>query len=84
MKNDLTTGAWQHDIRCPISIVLLSTSDVNAAVGSIAIVLMGFLGLLHAPWIANGILSNILPEQEDASLQFTRVKGLCINDLSVS
>jgi hypothetical protein len=27
MKNDLTTGAWQHDIGCPISIVLLSTSD---------------------------------------------------------
>ncbi len=28
MKNDLTTGAWQHDIGCPISITLLSTSDV--------------------------------------------------------
>jgi hypothetical protein len=27
LKNDLTTGAWQHDIGCPISIVLLSTSD---------------------------------------------------------
>jgi hypothetical protein len=27
MKNDLTTGAWQHDIGCPISITLLSTSD---------------------------------------------------------
>jgi hypothetical protein len=27
MKNDLTTGAWQHDIGCPISIILLSTSD---------------------------------------------------------
>jgi hypothetical protein len=26
-KNDLTTRAWQHDIGCPISIVLLSTSD---------------------------------------------------------
>jgi hypothetical protein len=24
MKNDLTTGAWQHDIGCPISIVLMS------------------------------------------------------------
>jgi hypothetical protein len=29
-KNDLTTGAWQHNIECPISIVLLSTSDVLA------------------------------------------------------
>jgi hypothetical protein len=27
MKNDLTTGAWQHDIGCPIKIVLVSTSD---------------------------------------------------------
>jgi hypothetical protein len=27
MKNDLTTRAWQHDIGCPISITLLSTSD---------------------------------------------------------
>jgi hypothetical protein len=27
MKNDLTTGAWQHNIGCPISIVLFSTSD---------------------------------------------------------
>jgi hypothetical protein len=29
MKNNLTTGAWQHDIGCPISITLLSTSDVD-------------------------------------------------------
>ncbi len=27
MKNDLTTKAWQQDIGCPISIVLLSTPD---------------------------------------------------------
>jgi hypothetical protein len=27
MKNDLTTGALQHNIGCPISIVLFSTSD---------------------------------------------------------
>ena len=32
MKNDLTTGAWQHDIGCPISIVLLFTSDEGFAV----------------------------------------------------
>jgi hypothetical protein len=30
MKHDLTTGAWQHDIECPISITLLSTSDAPA------------------------------------------------------
>jgi hypothetical protein len=30
MKNDLTTGAWQHDIGCPISIALFSTSDVGS------------------------------------------------------
>jgi hypothetical protein len=29
MKNDLTTGAWQHNIGCPISITLLSTSDAD-------------------------------------------------------
>ncbi len=28
MKNDLTTGAWQHDVGCPIKIFLVSTSDV--------------------------------------------------------
>jgi hypothetical protein len=27
MKNDLITGAWQHDIGCPINIILFSTSD---------------------------------------------------------
>ncbi len=32
MKNDLTTGAWQHDIGCPISITLLSTSDARIEV----------------------------------------------------
>jgi hypothetical protein len=32
MKNDLTTGAWQHDIGCPISIVLFTTSDVDCLV----------------------------------------------------
>ena len=29
MKNNLTTGAWQHNIGCPIKIVLVSTSDVH-------------------------------------------------------
>jgi hypothetical protein len=27
MKKDLTTGAWQHDIGCPIKIVLFLISD---------------------------------------------------------
>ncbi len=29
MKNDLTTGAWQRNIGCPIKIVLVSTSHVS-------------------------------------------------------
>ena len=28
MKHDLTTGAWQDDTGCPISIILAATSDV--------------------------------------------------------
>ena len=28
MKHDLTTGTWQDDTGCPISIVLVATSDV--------------------------------------------------------
>jgi hypothetical protein len=27
MKHDLTTGTWQDDTGCPISIVLATTSD---------------------------------------------------------
>jgi hypothetical protein len=27
MKQDLTTGTWQDDTGCPISIILVSTSD---------------------------------------------------------
>jgi hypothetical protein len=30
MKNDLTTGAWQQDIGCPIKIVLVFTSDASS------------------------------------------------------
>jgi hypothetical protein len=29
MKHDLTTGTWQDDTGCPISIVLAATSDVD-------------------------------------------------------
>ena len=34
MKHDLTTGTWQDDTGCPISIILATTSDVGTAVGS--------------------------------------------------
>ena len=27
MKHDLTTGTWQDDTGCPISIILVATSD---------------------------------------------------------
>jgi hypothetical protein len=54
---------------------------IDATINSIAIVLMGFLGLLCAIRIANGILFDIPPEQEDTLLQFTHAKGLHINDL---
>ena len=27
MKHDLTTGIWQDDTKCPISIILVTTSD---------------------------------------------------------
>ncbi len=45
MKNDLTTGAWQHDIGCPISITLLSTSDVLSG--------LLLLGEQHRLWVKN-------------------------------
>jgi len=31
MKHDLTTGTWQDDTGCPISIILVATSDRNGA-----------------------------------------------------
>jgi hypothetical protein len=35
MKHDLTTGTWQDDTGCPISIVLAATSDDCGADGRI-------------------------------------------------
>jgi hypothetical protein len=35
MKNDLTTGAWQHNIGSPIRITLLSTSDAPPSMGEV-------------------------------------------------
>jgi hypothetical protein len=29
MKHDLTIGTWQDDTGCPISIILVTTSDVS-------------------------------------------------------
>jgi hypothetical protein len=29
MKHDLTTGTWQDDTGCPISIILVTTSDAE-------------------------------------------------------
>ncbi len=54
---------------------------LDAAVNFIAIVLMFFLHLLHVLWTADGILFDILPEQEDAPLQLTHAKGINIDDL---
>jgi hypothetical protein len=46
MKNDLTTGAWQHDIGCPISITLFSTSDDDGGRhGSLGVVCVFYLPL---------------------------------------
>ncbi len=50
MKNDLTTKAWQHDIGCPISITLLSTSDVAVDMSCCGVHLMGacaFCGFIN-------------------------------------
>ncbi len=38
MKNNLTTGAWQHDIGCPIKIILLSTSDGSFLEGDLDLI----------------------------------------------
>ncbi len=42
MKNDLITGAWQHNIGCPISITLLSTSDAVLDVSVKLVVILPF------------------------------------------
>jgi len=55
MKHDLTTGTWQDDTGCPISIILDTTSDVTdiqKLVGKLARLGEG------APWI-NKIMSHI-------------------------
>ena len=49
---------------------------IDAAVDSVSIVLVGFLGLLRAVRVADGILYDIPPEEEAAPLTFTCAKGL--------
>ena len=44
MKHDLTTGTWQDDTGCPISIILATTSD--AALTLIVRLLSIYPGLL--------------------------------------
>ncbi len=49
---------------------------IDVAVDSVSIVLVGFLGLLRAVRVADGILYDIPPEEEAAPLTFTCAKGL--------
>jgi hypothetical protein len=68
MKNNLTTGAWQHDIGCPISITLFSTSDERRRIQRVAIRRRitdergggGRHGWLLASGIGGGLLSMVL------------------------
>jgi hypothetical protein len=62
--------------------VPINLSILDAAFNSVAVGLMGFLGLLCALRVANGILFDISPNKEDAPLQFSHAKNLCIDNLS--
>ena len=55
---------------------------ISVAIDTISIILMGWLGILHAFREVNGILFDIPPEEEAAPIQFSRAKGLRIDDLS--
>ena len=46
MKHDLTTGTWQDDTGCPISIILVSTSQIND--GQDGLVVQGFHHVMTA------------------------------------
>jgi hypothetical protein len=80
--------AMPHQLSLVLAVEAVADADdinydaVDAAVDSIAIVLMGFLGLLHAVQVVDDVLFDILLEQEEAPLQFTCGKGLCIDNLS--
>jgi hypothetical protein len=81
-------SAMTHLLVLVLAMKTMADADIvdydalDAAVGSVAIILMAFLGLLCAIQVANGILFDIPPEQEDPPIQFTRVKSLRINNLS--
>jgi hypothetical protein len=62
MKNDLTTGAWQHDIGCPISIILFSPSDdTDTKIHGVAIKLTSATKITNAAiWYYCAALSVLL------------------------
>jgi hypothetical protein len=77
-----------HLLALVLSVETMADADdvnydaLDVVVNSVAIILMAFLGLLRAVRVADGILFDSPLEQEDVPLQFTRTKGLRINNLS--
>ncbi len=57
-------------------------SILDAAFNCVAMGLMGFLGLLHALRVTDGILFVLPPNEEDTPLQFSYAKNLRINNIS--
>ena len=55
---------------------------LHAAYDSVAVTLVGFLGLLRALRVTDELLFDIPPDQEDAPLKYTRARNLRIDDLS--
>lgn len=55
---------------------------LDAAVNSLAIAIMGWLSILRALRVADGLLFDIPPDEEAAPLTFTKKKHLRIYDLS--
>jgi hypothetical protein len=60
----------------------IDVSIFDVAFDSVAVGLMGFLGLLCALRVADSILFDIPPNEEDTPLQFSHAKNLCIINLS--
>jgi hypothetical protein len=80
-------AAMTHHLTLVLAVETVAGTDntnydaIDATINSIAIVVMGLLGLLCAIQIVM-VLFDITLEQEDAPLQFTHAKGLRIADLS--
>ena len=55
---------------------------LDAAFDTVSACLVGFLGLLRAMRVTDGILFDIPPDEENAPLKFSRAKNLRIDDLS--